>query len=128
MQRRLAVIVFLLAIAGNVWAGVCHCLDDGDHSSASCCKRKFDAEPSFSAKPCCGDECGQSNTSVVRAVQTDQLTKVSFTLQPIDSFDFRPEIDPGGANAYVSGCTAAALRVPLPRPPDLYLIHRSILI
>jgi hypothetical protein len=128
MQKRLAVLVFLLAIVGNVWAGVCHCLTDDDHGRASCCKREKVEEPSFSAQPCCGDECGPPLSTGIRAVQADQLTKISFTLQPVEDFYFQPKVESTGISAYVPGDLAAPGRLYLPRPPELYLVHQSFLI
>ncbi|HSI89279.1 MAG TPA: hypothetical protein VK918_09495 [Pyrinomonadaceae bacterium] len=128
MQKRLAVLVFLLAIVGNVWAGVCHCLADDDHGRASCCKREKIDDPAFSAQPCCGEECGPPLSSAIRAVQADQLAKISFTLQPAEQFHFQPKVESKGTNAYVPGDRAAARRLYLPRPPELYLVHQSFLI
>jgi len=58
MKRRFAAIIFVLTIAGNIWAGVCHCVDMGGNSVSSCCKREKIQGTAMSAQPCCEELCG----------------------------------------------------------------------
>src|SRR5688572_22603815 len=69
MLHRLIALFFILALAGQVLAGVCVCLDDkgGSNSKMSCCLRKKARQPSMKKKMCCDSPCGQTGDTLPRS-------------------------------------------------------------
>lgn len=69
MLQRLAAVFFILALAGQVLAGVCACLDEGgsSHSKMPCCLKKKAQETSVSKKKCCDAVCGQTGENLPRS-------------------------------------------------------------
>jgi hypothetical protein len=55
MLKQLAVLIFILAVAGQALAGVCTCLRSvGD---PACCEKQGPGATAFSTSGCCGQNC-----------------------------------------------------------------------
>src|SRR5690606_9889529 len=128
MLRRLTALVFVLFLAGNVWAGLCGCIDGGDHSASACCKRERSEHTSISPKPCCGSECGQPAMSNVHRTKSESGVKVfgsHIPAEPVRSFVPMPLIGLEREPLFVIQYPQDPL---FPRPPDLFIKHSSFLI
>jgi hypothetical protein len=128
MLKRIASLFFVLSLAFSVWAGICDCLDGSDHSSSNCCKRDRSDVPSLAKKPCCGSDCGQKAFSDTSRGATDPSSKISLPsgMEPssiVLTIDL--PLQPFGFAAYT---VTGFYRPDLPRPPNLYIRHRSLLI
>ena len=129
MLKRFVTILFVLTLAGNVWAGICDCFEGSDHSESNCCKRDRSGRTAISTEPCCGDECGQSDFVNVHRTQADSQVRIPLPADVInvDLFQFR------GTNRTASERLKRYrpnhdFRPHFPRPPNLYLKHSSFLI
>jgi hypothetical protein len=129
MVKRFAAFLFVLTLAGNVWAGLCGCFDDASHPESNCCKRERAETSSVSKKPCCESECGQAGFVNVHRTQTDSSVKIPVpaSLESIgpfvfDSVGFRRLVISRGDHQ------ASDHRPHFPRPPNLYLKNSSLLI
>lgn len=69
MLKRLTALFFILALAGQVLAGVCMCLDEkgGGKAKMSCCLKKKSIQNSISKKSCCDSLCGQTSDTFPRS-------------------------------------------------------------
>jgi hypothetical protein len=78
MLKRIAALLFIIVLAGQVLAGVCVCLDEkgSGHSKMSCCKRKKIVVPSMSKKPCCDSPCGQPMSETLPRSLSDSSIKI----------------------------------------------------
>jgi hypothetical protein len=126
MLKRLAAIIFILAIAGNLSAAVCGCLD-GDKTVHSCCKKNSGDGASLRAKGCCDTNCVMSHSQNSPQDRTETI-KISFktaiaaspepivraSLAPVDNFSL-----PAPFTNH---------RLKYSRPPELYLRHHAFLI
>lgn len=126
MWKRLTALLFIIFLAGQVWAGVCGCMQSGMKGMA-CCKHKKAKGDSMRRTDCCDGPCGMRTSDRQPRVFGD----VSVHVQPKASLpqaeiDFRPR----AAAPYGFVFIAGPLRVPaqLSRPPNLYLQYRSLLI
>ena len=128
MFRRFAAFLFVLTMAGNLWAGVCGCIGDADHQDP-CCKRELNAKDSFSAKPCCDDNCLTSGSVSTPRTQGESTVKIplpadEIAVEAIRTFAF----DPSVVRRSEISVPFVDKRLIFPRPPDLYLKHHSFLI
>ncbi|HMS09184.1 MAG TPA: hypothetical protein PKE66_06860 [Pyrinomonadaceae bacterium] len=128
MKRRFAAIIFVLTIAGNIWAGVCNCVETGGDSVSSCCKREKVQGTAMSAQPCCEELCGDEGFVNVHRANADAQVKLPIA-KLIAAEPFVPFIPvrivqhspPSGAERLIA-------TPQLPRPPDLFIRHNSFLI
>lgn len=129
MLRRFAAILFALTMAGNVWAGVCDCMAEAELHRSSCCKRERSERDVMSAKPCCDEICGDSTFVSVYRTQPDSSTKI-----PLPKLVFHESPDPFYRSALAQPVLAKVdLKrflglSQIPRPPNLYIKHHSLLI
>jgi hypothetical protein len=130
MLQRLAALFFILALAGQVLAGVCVCLDDekDNHSKMSCCLRKKGEQPTMSKKKCCDTPCGQPADNVPQS-QSESSVKIPIVVRKaverlIISLDQRAAYDAFPAMAKRAGDESP----PLVKPPVLYLRNHAFLI
>ncbi len=129
MLKRFAAILFVLALAGNVWAGLCDCFEGANHSESDCCKRDRSGNTSISKKPCCGSECGESAFVTVNSTLTDTAVKIPHQagLLSINPFFFESL-----GISHPDGSRSAGPHIEyhpqFPRPPNLYIKHNSFLI
>ena len=131
MLKRIAALIFVLVLAGQVLAGVCVCFDEkgGSHSKMSCCKKSKADAPSISKRACCDSVCGQpasdpsprsaseSSIKIPLAVRT-AVEKLIFSLNRRTARAMRPPI--------LKRSRDALLRKS--KPPDLYLYNQAFLI
>ena len=126
MLKRLAAIVFILAIAGNLSAAVCGCVG-GDKTVHSCCKKNSGDRASIRAKGCCGATCAMSHSQSSPQDRTETI-KVTFKT-PIGA---APAPLVRAAVASVDNFALPAPftnhRLKYSRPPELYLRHHAFLI
>ena len=128
MKRRFAAIIFVLTLAGNIWAGICHCVDFGGDSVSSCCKREKVQGTAMSAQPCCEELCGDEGFVNVHRANADAQVKLPIA-KLIAAEPFVPfirvriaDLNPPRSPDRIFG------RPQLPRPPDLFVRHNSFLI
>jgi hypothetical protein len=130
MLHRLIALFFILALAGQVLAGVCVCLDEksGGDSKMSCCLRKKAHQPSMKKKSCCDSPCGQtgetlpgshSESSVkIPIVVRKAVEKLLISLTPRSDHAALPPVLKRTGNAALQN----------PSPPVLYLRNHAFLI
>lgn len=124
MLKRISASLFIVLLAGQVWAGVCGCVSDAK-SGMNCCKRSR-SETKMRGRSCCGDSCGmkaQSNPPRSQSAQdsfaadTDTPALAPFT---VPNNGRRHSV---GLDLSKASCgTAHAL---FARPPNLVIAHHS---
>ena len=129
MLKRFATILFVLTLAGNVWAGICDCFEGSGHSESKCCKRDRSGRTAVSTEPCCGDECGQSDFVNVHRTQADSQVRIPLPADVI-SVDLFQFLDTGriASENLKRYRPDREFRPHFPRPPNLYIKHSSFLI
>lgn len=128
MKRRFAAIIFVLTIAGNIWAGVCDCVEMGGDSVSSCCKREKMQGTAMSAQPCCEELCGDEGFVNVHRANADAQVKLPIT-KLVVAEPFVPFIPVRIVQQSPPPGEQSLIATPqLPRPPDLFIRHNSFLI
>lgn len=121
--------LLLLSLAGQVWAGVCGCVDE-TNDSHNCCKPDKSGKDSLAAPPCCSGDCESITSSQIPGKNTDRISKDLWSKQMVPGAKsaFRPTLPLADRSIeWLSKPTGHRLK--LARPPDaLYLRHSSILI
>ena len=129
MLKRLTALFFTLALAGQVMAGVCMCLDEkgGGKAKMSCCLKKKSVRTSISKKSCCDSLCGQTGNTLPRS-HSESVVKIPVVVRKaveklIISLDARSK----------SAMLLPVLKTtenasPLFKPPILYLKNHAFLI
>ena len=127
MLKRFATLIFVLAVTGQAFAGVCGCYAI-EAKMHSCCKPHDASRDSLYPKGCCDTECmtrATERTAQGRAEVLAKITSVpvaepaaSFTwsFEPL-TFERRPKISQIGNH-----------RLKYSRPPELYLRNHAFLI
>jgi len=127
-MKRLAALLFIFAIVGQVSAGVCGCLGGETKPKHSCCVRKKAVRDVISAKGCCETNCLAGKAENVVRDRTEPAAKIKFH----DAVERGPMqyalFPPVPARAGVSIKPFAGNRLKYARPPDLYLRHHAFLI
>lgn len=130
MLRKLAALLFVLAIAGQVSAGICVCA--GSQSSKaghSCCKRKKASGNSISKKPCCDMNCMSQRSGAVAQDRVDASAKVKFHELLAAVTLPRPAFPHTRSRKIIAVPDVfGTSRLKYARPPDLYLRHHAFLI
>ena len=127
MLKRFATLIFVLAVTGQAFAGVCGCFAI-EAKMPSCCKPHKAKHASLYPKGCCDDECltrASERTAQMRAEVLTQITVAAEASQasvPVWSFapiavKTAPRISPFGDH-----------RLKYSRPPELYLRNHAFLI
>ncbi|MEO8574867.1 MAG: hypothetical protein ABI481_12950 [Pyrinomonadaceae bacterium] len=128
MLKRLAAVLFIFVIAGQVSAGVCGCLGDESNTQHSCCKRNKLGVDEMRAPRCCDTNCAASASEKVAQDRGERAAKTQFkqTLEPAAvqrvSFQTFPVVRPVTVSAFSDH------RLKYSRPPDLFLLNRAFLI
>jgi len=124
MLRRFAAIIFVLALAGQIYAGVCGCMGGESETAHACCKPKTAIENSMQGKACCETACTMSHSENTVPDRLETLANITFqAAEPsvVTSFTFEaPTIVLKSIAPMRTVRGAASLR-----PPDLYLRHRA---
>jgi len=124
MLRRVAAILFILALAGQIYAGVCGCMGGESETAHACCKPKTAIENSMQGKACCETACAMSHSGNVIPDRLETLAKITFqAVEPTAAPSF-PFVAPSivrNAYAPIRSLRDAAYV----RPPELYLRHHA---
>ena len=130
MLRRIAAFIFVLTVAGNVWAGLCECIDMGDdHAVSSCCEREHSEQAYMAAKPCCETDCNELTAVSVHRQQSESGIKIPLPAHVLASSPPVPALRMAlSAGSMGIDASFVDLRLGFPRPPNLYLKHHSFLI
>lgn len=129
MLKRVSSLLILVALTGQVWAGVCGCFDD-HNDSHSCCKPDKSGKDSLAAPPCCSADCDSVTGSQIPGKATDRVLQDSSSkeIAPEAKSAFRPT-PPLAVRSTIRPSKMPGHRLKLARPPDaLYLRHNSFLI
>lgn len=127
MLRRFVAILFVLALAGQIYAGVCGCMGGESEAAHACCKPKTAIENSIQGKACCETVCAMSHSEDLVADRLETIAKITFQASEpaiVPSFAFLPTYTVHTSDAP----TRILLRAAYVRPPELYLRHRAFLI
>lgn len=125
-------LVILIALTGQVWAGVCGCFGD-EGNGHSCCKKDTSGKDSIAAKGCCSADCEAAAGSATKNPQKSNSDNphlrapAKAALTPESNYPVwlsnllraeapRPKVRTGDN------------RLRLARGPDLFLRHNSFLI
>ena len=128
MLKRIAAFLFIFAIAGQVYAGVCGCLNGESRKQHSCCKKQKFAGDSIKAKGCCDTECMVSQHEKLAADRTDPAAKIKFQALIAPPALTRIPIRQVTATASLPVQPLSELQRKYPHSPDLYLHHCAFLI
>ena len=97
MLRRLIAVFFVLALAGQIYAGVCGCVGGKSESAHACCKPKTAIENSMQGKTCCETACVMSRSENVVPDRVESFAKISLqVVQPesiVPAFEFISVLD-----------------------------------
>ena len=130
MVKWITSLLLLLAVTGQVWAGVCACIED-HNDSHSCCKPDKSGKSSFSAKPCCSSDCESISSSQIPGKKSERLLSDAQSQQQISDVPGKSwfAFSIVDTRAYIPLPKLRGDRLKLARPPDaLYLRHHSFLI
>ncbi|HQZ81830.1 MAG TPA: hypothetical protein PLR83_01300 [Pyrinomonadaceae bacterium] len=124
MLRRFAAVIFILALAGQIYAGVCGCIGGKSEAAHACCKPKTAIENSMQGTTCCETACAMSHSENIVPDRLETLAKI--TIQAVE---------PSRAVAFTFGERSVLYKYNAPtrvirgaasvRPPELYLRHRA---
>lgn len=118
-----------LALAGQVWAGICGCSED-HNDSHSCCKRDKSGKDFFTAPPCCDDDCESITGSQIPGKKSERVSQAvhskHIASDPVAVFWHRC---PVVVKPTVASAIRLGHRLKHARPPDaIYLRNNSFLI
>jgi len=128
MLKRLTAIFFIFLIAGQVSAGVCGCLGDGDRPQHSCCKHERSASDALRRKGCCDNDCAMSQSERVPQDRTITAFKITSKAIPEPAIPKLENFVPVESPSFASSIAAVDHRLKYSRPPELYLRHHAFLI
>ena len=130
MAKWVTCLVLLIALTGQVWAGVCVCLDD--HSDVhSCCKPDENGKSSMAAKGCCSSDCESISSSQTPGKSNSEVSfsKLSAKQKAVHDTAATWSADRSLPKFHSSPILLFGNRLKLARPPSqLYLRHNSLLI
>lgn len=130
MVKWVTSLLLLLAVSGQVWAGVCGCFDEhGD--SDSCCKPDKSGKPSLAAPPCCSADCESVASSQIPGKNVERVSpeSVAKEIKLGSTLAFDVQLPLALARSTASTTHSFGHRLKYARPPDaLYLRHHSFLI
>jgi hypothetical protein len=126
MIKRLSALIFILAIAGQVWAATCVCEDA--EPVHKCCLRLAEQSDYASSRGCCGPEnceAAPAPTPAVRICQVNIAVADQAALLP-----FHPSFvrDQAVIEKTIPKVIMRGRYRPYARPPDLYVRHHAFLI
>jgi hypothetical protein len=126
--KRFAALFFTLALASQVLANVCGCLDEGA-SKHKCCKKTGSFNTTIAPKGCCDEEdcritredvpSSTSDNGLVKFVSGAEMAGGGKLVRPSVIFSRKRSLVP---TPFVDQ------RIKFARPPDLYLRNHSFLI
>jgi hypothetical protein len=127
MFKRVATLIFVLAVTGQAFARVCGCFAI-EGKMHSCCKPHNAKRDSVYPKGCCDDECLTRASERTSQGRAEVLAKIPAAAKagsaPAQTFSFvpiaantEPKISPFGEH-----------RLKYSRPPELYLRNHAFLI
>ena len=128
MLKRLAAFLFIFAIVGQIYAGVCGCAGGHNQPRHSCCKRQKSVGDTISSKGCCDTDCMAQRSENVVQKRTEPASKIKF-----EAFKENAEL-PRMAFAPVTAADVARIppfaehRLKYPRAPELYVRNCAFLI
>jgi hypothetical protein len=132
MLKRLFAILFIIALTGQVWAGVCLCLDTGEedaHAKMSCCKREKAQANQVSARPCCDEPCGETNGNKLPFSPSESNNKIPApVLNAIEKFINSFNRKPNYTAPLIISKRSGDRRLQLSHSPDFYLQNHAFLI
>lgn len=130
MVKWITSLLLLIAISGQVWAGVCGCFDE-HNDSHSCCKPDKSGKPSLAAPPCCAADCESIASSQIPGKNVERVSPepASKLIEREVAAAFRLEFPIAKTRSAVSATHPSGHRLKFARPPDaLYLRNHSFLI
>ena len=130
MLQRLIALFFILALAGQVLAGVCVCLEEspGGHAKMSCCAKKKAVQPAMKRKACCDAPCGETGENLPRSYSESQIKIPIAVRKAVDKLinALAPRLD---RTAFQPVFKRDANQSPQSfKPPVLYLQNHAFLI
>lgn len=128
MLKRLASILFVFAIVGQVYAGVCGCLIGDDEATHSCCKRSKAAGDAIKAKDCCAADCEVQQADLLTQDRSNPTPQIKLqAVKPAAAIPAIP-VEWVASTSSIITQQIADHQLKHPRPPDLYLRHHAFLI
>lgn len=128
MLKRFASLLFIFAIAGQVYAGVCGCLGGDDEATHSCCKSNKASGDAIKAKDCCAADCEVRQADRLTQDRSNPTPQINLqAARPTTSFP-AISVEWAAIERSVTIRQFARHRVKHPRPPELYLRHHAFLI
>ena len=129
MLRRLAALLFVFALAGQVMASVCVCFESVNAAKHKCCIKTGSQATSVTPKGCCDEEnCQISGQSVLGRATGNRLVNFVPTAEPAGEGKLLRPFAIFSVPKDLVPAPFVDQRIKFARPPDLYLRHHSFLI
>lgn len=128
MLKRLAAILFIFAVAGQVSAGVCGCLESGLEHQHSCCRHERSDRDTLRGKGCCDSDCAMTQSE--KLPQDRASADIKLTLKAVAE-PATLKLENYAPITIVSLAPFIASidhRLKYSRPPELYVRHHAFLI
>ena len=128
MLKRFVAFLFILTIVGQVYAGVCGCVNGESSSKHSCCKRQNSAGDSVSKKSCCDTDCIAKGTQQPTQDRTTASAKIKFEATKQNTAVPTMAFERIVASGIVRTPSVANHRLKFSGASELYLRHRAFLL
>ena len=128
MLKRLAALLFIFAIAGQIYAGVCGCISGDNEPEHSCCKRDKADGDSLTGKTCCDADCVIGSADKLAQDRTKPAPQIQFQALKISALLPTFTFEPAVTLQLLSPPRSERHRLRYSRSPDLYLRHHAFLI
>jgi hypothetical protein len=128
MLRRLAAILFVFVIAGQVSAGVCGCLGGANKPRHSCCEPKQTGPDAMRPPNCCDEDCMVRQAEKLPQDRTQPAAKIKFQVIAKEAPVLRSTLQRIEARTSLGDSPYSDQRLKYSRPPNLYLRHHAFLI
>ena len=127
MLTRFATLIFVLAVTGQAFAGVCGCFAI-EAKTHSCCKPHNATQASLYPKGCCDTECLTRVTERTSQGRAEVLSRTTVTPVAEPATSFAWSFEPVAAESQAKTSQLGNHRLKYSRPPELYLRNHAFLI
>lgn len=127
MLKRFATLIFVLAVTGQAFAGVCGCYAV-EAKMHSCCKPHDASYNSLYPKGCCDTECMARATERTSQGRAEVLAKFVGTPVAKPAASFAWSFEPVSVEGHAKTSQLGNHRLKYSRPPELYLLTHAFLI
>ena len=128
MLKRLAALLFVFVIAGQVLADVCACLGGDKMAQDSCCARTVLTANSIRAITCCDTDCMLQQSERLPQDRTQTIDKLQFQPAAEQALVEQRSFQPVAVPTAPTSLPQIDHRLKFARPPDLVVLNCDFLI